>query len=60
MAVRDRDVRSSLVAVPIDARGSLGRAESVVDMGTGCFPDGFAFDEDGGIWVRFLERAFNN
>jgi sugar lactone lactonase YvrE len=38
----------------IGARGALGRAETVFSMGDGFFPDGFAFDEDGGVWVTSL------
>jgi sugar lactone lactonase YvrE len=38
----------------IGPRGALGTAETVFSMGRGFFPDGFAFDEDGGIWVTSL------
>jgi sugar lactone lactonase YvrE len=34
--------------------GSLGARETVVTLGHGCFPDGFAFDESGGIWITSL------
>lgn len=31
--------------------GSLGPRETVAEYGAGTFPDGLAFDEDGGLWV---------
>lgn len=34
--------------------GSLSGREAVVTLGHGCFPDGFAFDEAGGIWITSL------
>jgi sugar lactone lactonase YvrE len=34
--------------------GSLGARETVVTLGHGSFPDGFAFDEAGGIWITSL------
>jgi sugar lactone lactonase YvrE len=34
--------------------GSLFAPETCVTMGPGCFPDGFAFDEAGGIWITSL------
>jgi len=36
---------------PLRANGSLGTPESVVTFGPGQFPDGFAFDAAGGIWI---------
>jgi sugar lactone lactonase YvrE len=40
---------------PIGARATLGTAETVFSVaGQGFFPDGFAFDEDGGLWVTSL------
>jgi sugar lactone lactonase YvrE len=40
---------------PIRARATLGTAETVFSMaGNGFFPDGFAFDEDDGLWVTSL------
>ena len=39
---------------PIGPRGSLGTRETVFSMNDGFFPDGFAFDEDGGLWVTSL------
>jgi len=39
---------------PIRAEGVLGAAETVFAMGDGFFPDGFAFDEEGGLWVTSL------
>ena len=38
----------------IAASGSLGEREVILTLGHGCFPDGFAFDEGGGIWVTSL------
>jgi len=31
--------------------GTLGPKEVVVEFGAGTFPDGLAFDEDGGLWI---------
>jgi sugar lactone lactonase YvrE len=39
---------------PIRAGATLGTAETVFSMDQGFFPDGFAFDEDGGLWVTSL------
>jgi sugar lactone lactonase YvrE len=39
---------------PVGADGSLGRRETVVTLGHGCFPDGFAFDRTGAIWLTCL------
>ena len=39
---------------PLAADGSLGAREVVVTFGHGCFPDGFAFDEAGSIWITSL------
>ena len=40
---------------PIRARAELGTAETVFSVpGEGFFPDGFAFDEEGGLWVTSL------
>lgn len=38
----------------VDADGSLHAPEVVVELGRGGFPDGFAFDEDGGVWMTSL------
>ena len=35
----------------IGERGDLGPRETVAEFGEGTFPDGFAFDAEGGIWV---------
>jgi sugar lactone lactonase YvrE len=43
-----------VVRFPLGARGDLGTRETVVTLGTGCFPDGFAFDEAGGLWITSL------
>jgi sugar lactone lactonase YvrE len=43
-----------LLRFPLQADGSLGVRETVVSFGHGSFPDGFAFDEHGGIWVTSL------
>ncbi len=39
---------------PLRADGSLGAKEMVTTFGTGAFPDGFAFDSEGGIWVTCI------
>lgn len=39
---------------PIAAPGTLGPRETVARFGAGTFPDGLAFDADGGIWVVSL------
>jgi sugar lactone lactonase YvrE len=39
---------------PIEARGALGTRETVFSMTDGFFPDGFAFDDEGGLWVTSL------
>lgn len=36
---------------PIGPYGSLGTKEVVAQFGAGTFPDGFAFDAQGGVWV---------
>jgi sugar lactone lactonase YvrE len=38
----------------IGARGALGRPETAFSMDRGFFPDGIAFDEEGGLWVTSL------
>jgi sugar lactone lactonase YvrE len=43
-----------LIRLPIRANGDLGERETVVDLGHGCFPDGFDFDSEGGIWITSL------
>jgi sugar lactone lactonase YvrE len=39
---------------PIRPGAALGPPETVVDLGHGCFPDGFAFDEHGALWITTL------
>jgi sugar lactone lactonase YvrE len=36
---------------PIRSDGSLGARETVAEFGDGSFPDGMAFDAEGGVWV---------
>ncbi len=43
-----------LIRYPVDAGGTLGAPETVVQFEYGFFPDGFAFDMQGGIWVTSL------
>ena len=43
-----------LVRFPITRDGGLGVRETVVTLEHGCFPDGFAFDAAGGIWITSL------
>jgi sugar lactone lactonase YvrE len=38
----------------IDAGGDLSAAEPVATLGHGCFPDGFAFDQAGRLWLTSL------
>ncbi len=35
----------------VAADGSLGSRETVTEFGAGTFPDGLAFDDEGGIWI---------
>jgi sugar lactone lactonase YvrE len=39
---------------PIRPGSALGPPETVVALGHGCFPDGFAFDDEGGLWITSL------
>lgn len=41
--------RTSRMAIA--ANGDLGPRETVVEYGAGTFPDGLAFDEEGGFWM---------
>ena len=43
-----------LIRFPLARDGTLGRRETIVTLGHGCFPDGFAFDDEGGIWIASL------
>lgn len=43
-----------LVRFPISVDGALGLSETTVSLGPGCWPDGFAFDEEYGIWITSL------
>ncbi len=38
----------------INPDGTLGERQMVVTLGHGCFPDGFAFDPGGAIWLTSL------
>ncbi len=38
----------------IAADGSLGNRETVTEFGPGTYPDGLAFDEQGGIWITSI------
>lgn len=38
----------------VAGNGDLSRPEAMVTLGHGCFPDGFAFDRTGGIWLTSL------
>jgi sugar lactone lactonase YvrE len=40
-----------LLRFTLRENGDLGAIETVAEFGPGIFPDGLAFDEDGGIWV---------
>lgn len=39
---------------PLAGDGSLGERETVATFGTGTFPDGLAFDAEGGIWITSI------
>lgn len=43
-----------LIRYPLRPNGGLGEAQRVAQFGVGVFPDGFAFDAEGGIWVTSL------
>jgi SMP-30/gluconolaconase/LRE-like protein len=43
-----------LLRCRIASNGDLLASEVVVRLGTGCFPDGFAFDRKGRIWITSL------
>lgn len=47
-----------ILRFPIEANGDLGPREVVgpPDLGHGGFPDGFAFDADGNVWVTLITR----
>ena len=38
----------------IGTKGDLSGSETVVTLGDGCFPDGFAFDRTGNVWITSL------
>uniref|UniRef100_UPI003B52F90F SMP-30/gluconolactonase/LRE family protein n=1 Tax=Roseovarius indicus TaxID=540747 RepID=UPI003B52F90F len=38
-------------AFDLDANGDLSNRQTVAEYGAGTFPDGLAFDEEGGLWV---------
>lgn len=43
-----------VVRLPIRGDGALGSPRTVIALGDGCFPDGFAFDEAGGLWITSI------
>jgi sugar lactone lactonase YvrE len=43
-----------LTRFPVNADGGLRSPEVVVTFGHGCWPDGFAFDQENGVWVTSL------
>jgi len=43
-----------LVRFPLRPSGDLGPAEIIVTLGHGWFPDGFAFDVQGHLWITSL------
>lgn len=43
-----------LIRYPVGAGSTLGAAETAIQFAYGFFPDGFAFDAEGGIWVTSL------
>jgi sugar lactone lactonase YvrE len=38
----------------LNPNGRLNSREVVLTLGDGCWPDGFAFDQEGGLWVTSL------
>lgn len=44
-------VARRLSRFPIRDDGGLGARETVVDFEAGTYPDGFAFDAEGGVWI---------
>jgi sugar lactone lactonase YvrE len=40
-----------LTRFPLNADGTLGQRQTVVEFGPGVFPDGLAFDEEGHVWI---------
>jgi sugar lactone lactonase YvrE len=44
-------VRRRTSRFPINEHGRLGPRETVVEYGEGVYPDGLAFDAEGGLWV---------
>lgn len=43
-----------LIRYPVAPDGTLGPRETVMQFDYGFFPDGFAFDREGGVWVTSL------
>ena len=43
-----------LTRFPVGGQGTLGSPEVVLTFGHGCWPDGFAFDQERGVWVTSL------
>lgn len=43
-----------LIRFPLASDGALGRSEQVLTLSESGFPDGFAFDDAGGIWLTTL------
>jgi sugar lactone lactonase YvrE len=43
-----------LTRFPITGEGGLKSPEVVLTFGHGCWPDGFAFDQEDGVWVTSL------
>ncbi|WP_343615956.1 SMP-30/gluconolactonase/LRE family protein [Novosphingobium sp.] len=43
-----------LIRMPLNDAGQPGPRETVAQFGDAIFPDGFAFDAEGGIWVTSL------
>ena len=43
-----------LIRYPVGAGSTLGASETAIQFACGFFPDGFAFDAEGGIWVTSL------
>jgi len=54
VAVRQRTFGRRLTRFRINPDGSLRDRQTVTEFGKGTFPDGLAFDAEGGVWVTSI------